>query len=170
MSAIFVVFQLYCCCFSAIWSPYITNCCKTHILIGLLYRRFYWYTNSPVYWGYTKASDYTSIVWNPNLKGEIESLENVQKFALWVCLKSWDSEWTAQSCQLPPLHKRWAQLSLCHLYKIIHNQCYFPPIFSARETQPFARSNSYIYSIGPYVISLWNSLSESVVCAPSLSV
>ena len=26
--------------------------------------------------------DYASIVWNPHLKGEIESLENVQKFAL----------------------------------------------------------------------------------------
>ena len=26
--------------------------------------------------------DYASIVWNPHLKGEVESLENVQKFAL----------------------------------------------------------------------------------------
>ena len=54
------------------------------------------------------------------------------------------------------------QLSLCHLYKIIHNQCYFPPIFSARETrthvnrsfwltQPFTQSNSYFYSFVPNV-------------------
>ena len=108
--------------------------------------------------------DYASIVWNPHLKGEIESLENVQKFALQVCLKSWDSEYNAllRVANLPPLHKRRAQLSLCHLNKIIHNQCYFPPIFSARETrthvnrsffftQPFARSNSFV----PNVISLW---------------
>ena len=119
--------------------------------------------------------DYTSIVWNPHLKGEVESLENVQKFALWVCLKSWDSEYNEllRVANLPPLHKRRAQLSLCHLYKIIHNQCYFPPIFSTRETrmhvnrsflltQPFTWSNSYFYSFVPNVISLWNSLPESL--------
>ena len=37
-------------------------------------------------------------------------------------------------------------------------------------TQPFARSNSYFYSFIPNVISVWNSLPESVVCVPSLSV
>jgi len=44
----------------------------------------------------------------------------------------------------------------------LHNQCYFPPIFSARETrthvnrsflltQPFSHSNSYFYSFVPNV-------------------
>jgi len=126
--------------------------------------------------------DYASIVLNPHLKSEIESLENIQKFALRVCFKSWDSEYNEllRVANLPPLHKRRAQLSLRHLYKIIYNQCYFPPIFSARETrthvnrsfllaQPFVRSNSYFYSFLPNVISLWNSVPESVVCAPSLS-
>ena len=76
-------------------------------------------------------------IWNSHLKDEIESLENVQKFALQVCLKSWDSEYNEllRVANLPPLHKRWAQLSLCHLYKIVHNQCYFPPVFSTRETR-----------------------------------
>ena len=71
------------------WSPHITNCCnKTHTLIGLLYRRFYQCTNSPSllrpYKSFIRPLlDYASIVWNPHLKGEIESFENVQKFALW---------------------------------------------------------------------------------------
>jgi len=43
-------------------------------------------------WGYTKASldphlDQAFIVWSPYIKGEMESLENVQEFALRVRLK-----------------------------------------------------------------------------------
>jgi len=78
------------------WSPHITNCCnETRKLIGLLYRRFRQHTNSPCLLRLYKAFirphlDYASIIWNPQLKGEIESLEKVQKFALQV---------TAQSCQ-----------------------------------------------------------------------
>ena len=102
--------------------------------------------------------DYASIVWNPHLKGEIESLENVQKFALQVCLKSWDSEYNAllRVANLPPLHKRQAQLSLCHLYKIIRNQCYFPPIFSARETRTHVNRSFYSpnFSHGLTLISI----------------
>ena len=163
------------------WSPHTTNCCnKTRRLTRLLYRRFYQHTNSS---SLLRLYRNFICIWNSHLKDEIESLENVQKFALQVCLKSWDSEYNEllRVANLPPLHKRRAQLSLCHLYKIIHNQCYFPPIFSAWETrmhfnrsflltQPFAWSNSYFYSFIPNVISLWNSLPESVVCAPSLSV
>ena len=156
------------------WSPHIRNCCnKTRRLIGLLYRRFYRCTNSPsllrLYKSFVRPHlEYAAIAWNPHLKGEIEAIENVQKFALRVCLKSWDSDYNEllRVSNLPPLHKRRAQLSLCHLYKITHNLCYFPPVFSARETrthvnrpilltQPFARSNSYFCSFVPRVISLW---------------
>ena len=105
---------------------------------------------------------YVFIVWNPHLKGEIESLENVQKFALQICLIL--NTMNCSVANLSPLHKRRAQLSLCHLYKIIHNQCYFPPIFSASETrthvnrsflltQPFTWSNSYSHSFVPNVSS-----------------
>ena len=74
------------------WSPHITNCCnKTRRLTRILYiyRRFYRYTNSPSLLRLYKSFiidpmhlDYAFIVWNPHLKGEIESVENVQKFAL----------------------------------------------------------------------------------------
>jgi hypothetical protein len=36
--------------------------------------------------------EYCSIVWNPYLVGDIESLEKVQRFALWVCLKNLSCE------------------------------------------------------------------------------
>ena len=117
------------------WSPHTTNCCnKTRRLTRLLYRRFYQHTNSS---SLLRLYRNFICIWNSHLKDEIESLENVQKFALQVCLKSWDSEYNEllRVANLPPLHKRRAQLSLCHLYKIIHNQCYFPPILSARETR-----------------------------------
>ena len=81
------------------WSPHITNCCnKTRRLIGLLYRRFYRCTNSPsllrLYKSFVRPHlEYATIAWNPHLKGEIEAIENVQKFSLRVCLKSWDSDY-----------------------------------------------------------------------------
>ena len=78
------------------WSPHISNCCnKTRRLVGLLYRRFQ--RNScpttllRLYCSFIRPHlEYASIVWNPCQKGDIAKLENVQKFALRVCLKSWD--------------------------------------------------------------------------------
>ena len=106
------------------WSPHTTNCCnKTRRLTRLLYRRFYQHTNSS---SLLRLYRNFICIWNSHLKDEIESLENVQKFALQVCLKSWDSEYNEllRVANLPPLHKRWAQL-----------RCYFPPVFSTRETR-----------------------------------
>ena len=93
---------------------YIRNCCnKTRRLVGLLYRRFYRCTNSPsllrLYKSFVRPNlEYATIAWNPHLKGEIEAIENVQKFSLRVCLKSWDSDYDEllRVSNLPPLHKR----------------------------------------------------------------
>ena len=106
------------------WTPHITNCCnKTRRLIGLLYRRFYQHTNPSsllkLYRSFFRSHlEYASIVWNPHLKGEIDALEKVQKFALWVCLKSWDSGlWRTSTAKLLSLQERRVHASLCHLYK-----------------------------------------------------
>ena len=37
--------------------------------------------------------EYASQVWNPYKAGEVNSLEHVQKFALCMCTKSWDSSY-----------------------------------------------------------------------------
>ena len=71
------------------WSPHNSvHCNKTRKLTGLLYRRFYQHASSSTllklqYCSFIRPHlEYTSIVWNASLKGEIEQLEKVQKFAL----------------------------------------------------------------------------------------
>ena len=70
------------------WSPHISVYrSKTRKLIGLLYGHIYQHASSStllkLYCSFIPPHlEYASIVWNPNLKGEIEQLEKVQKFAL----------------------------------------------------------------------------------------
>jgi len=49
--------------------------------------------------------DYASVVWSPNLNGEVESLENVQTFALQVCLKSCSSIALCKVVNVAHVHK-----------------------------------------------------------------
>ena len=106
---------------------HISNCCnKTRRLIGLLYRQFHQHASSPtllrLYISFIRPHlEYASIVWSPSLKGEIDKLEEVQKFALRVCLKSWDKNYDdlLLNSELPSLQKRRVLASLCHLYKIL---------------------------------------------------
>ena len=170
------------------WSSHISACCnKTRKLIGLLYRRFYQHTSSPtllrLYCCFIRPHlEYASAVWNPNLKGEIDQLERVQKFALRVCLKSWDTDYEdlLSISNLPSLQKRRMLTSLCHLFKISRGFTDFhdPPLqqhmhsYNTRSTckQMFSllqcRTNSYQSSYFPNTIANWNSLpSEVTECA-----
>ena len=72
--------------------------------------------------------EYAAIVWNPALKGDIESLENVQIFALRVCMKSWNTAYDKPltSAKLPSLQDRQTVASLCHLFKIVRGLMDFP--------------------------------------------
>ena len=78
------------------WSLHITNKRnKARRLVGLLYRRCYEHascsTVQKLYISFVRPHlEYASIVWNSYLKSDIYKLEDVQKFALSVCLKSWD--------------------------------------------------------------------------------
>jgi len=72
-------------------------------------------------------TEYAAPVWDSHLLSDINSLENVQKFALRVCCKQWDtacSELLSWS-NVPSLENRRLYLKLCHLFKIINNICYF---------------------------------------------
>ena len=165
------------------WTPHIANCCnKTRRLIGLLYRRFQ-QNSCPttllrLYCSFIRPHlEYASIVWNPCQKGDIAKLENVQKFALRVCLKSWDMSYDdlLSNSKLSSLRKRRLLASLCHLYKIIRGLTDFEdaPLqtqvgynyytrLSSKSTPSFSlpqsRTNTYRYSFFPNIISLWNSL------------
>ena len=60
--------------------------------------------------------------WNPYLSKDINSLESVQRFALKVCLKQWNTPY----CQLlnqsrpPDLSTHHKHLSLCNIVNGIH--------------------------------------------------
>ena len=103
------------------WSPHITECCnKTRRLIDLIHRRFHQYSNTTtlvnLYHSFIRPHlEYASIVWNPNFKCEIEAIENVQKFALRMCTKSWDSDYDnlLTVTNLPSLKDRRTQACLC---------------------------------------------------------
>ena len=114
--------------------------------------------------------EYTSIIWNPHLKGEIAALENVQKYALRVSLKSWASELLV-AAKLPCLQTRRIQASLCHFFTWlnltdfldvpIHLQDFHYNIRSAGLAVlrvPKFRSCSYQFFFIPNVISIWNEL------------
>ena len=110
------------------WSPHIGNLCsKTRRIVGMLYRHFY--TNSSpltllkLYLSFIRPClEYSSAVWNPHFKKDIESIENVQKFALRVCLKSFDMDYTdlLRNAAVPPLQLRRQRDCPCHLYKMVH--------------------------------------------------
>ena len=167
------------------WSPHINICCnKTRKLIGLLYRRFYQHASSStllkLYCSFLRPHlEYASIVWNPSLKGEIDRLEEVQKFALRVCLKSWDTNYEEllASSNLPSLSKRRLLASLCHLFKIsrgltdydeapLHAQVHIHNTRASCKQMfslPQCRTNSYQHSFFPNAISIWNNLPKEVI-------
>ena len=115
-------------------------------------------------------------MWNPYLKGEIADIERVQKFALRVCLKSWDPLTSYNdlltAANLPPLQNRRDQSSICHLFKIVNGLTDFPnaPIkqyefhynsrsaHSAALSAPSFCTSYHQNSFFPSTIAKWNNL------------
>ena len=75
-------------------------------------------------------------MWNPGLEGEVDTRENVQKFALRMCTEQWGSSYDKllSSTNLPSLKERRTQASLCHLYKVIHGETEFADAPVQRQT------------------------------------
>ena len=93
--------------------------------------------------------------WNPFLKKDIELhvIENIQKFALRVCTKSWDANYRSllEISGLPSFESRRIKAKLCNLYKIIHGLTFYPgaPIYTGQST-PLSKSNcAQSYAIVP---------------------
>ena len=146
------------------------------LLDSYSYRRFYRHASSPtllrLYCCFICPHlEYASAVWNPNLKGEIDQLERVQKFALRVCLKSWDTDYEdlLSISNLPSLQKRHMLTSLCHLFKISRRFTDFhdPPLqqhthsYNTRSIckQMFSLLQCrYQSSYFPNTITNWNGL------------
>ena len=132
-----------------------------------MYRKFY-HTSTPTLLQLYKASciwphlEYAAPVWDP---------ENVQKFALKVCTKSWDIDYERMltSCNLTSLASRQCYLKLCVLYQITHSTLNFPntpvanrvlPAVNLRSCTPYllyrpvTHTNAYHFSFFPDAISL----------------
>ncbi len=63
--------------------------------------------------------EYAAAVWDPHQQGHIELLERVQKFALTICTKSWDSSynvWLNSCSSLATLVQTRHRLKLSLLY------------------------------------------------------
>ena len=161
-------------------------CSKARKIIGLIYRRYYQHADSStllqLYISLVRPHvEYAAPVWDPHAVQDIQSIESLQKFSLRTCSKQWVCGYSEvlDAFNLPSLENRRLYLKLCHLFKIVHGLCYFPPDvvvprtnlshFSRSYTlqQPFARTNSFYSSFIPDSIRRWNYLPEDVVCIPS---
>ena len=68
-------------------------------------------------------TEYAAPVWDSHLLSDINSLENVQKFAFHVRCKQWDTGYSEllSWSNVPSLENRHLYLKLCHLFKIINS-------------------------------------------------
>ena len=122
------------------WNPHIQSICsKARQVLGLLYRRFYNYSNTDtlekLYVSLVRPHlEYACPVWVPHTAKDIHTLESVQKLALKMATHNWNASYLElQSLiNIPTLERRRLELKLCHLFKIVHNLCY---ILSTRHHQ-----------------------------------
>ena len=113
---------------------------------------------------------------------DINSLENIQKFALRVCCKNWNLGYSEllDVCKVPSLENQRLYWKLSHMFKIVNNLCYFPPeIVVQRPTvpyfsrpsllqQPFCRTSAFAHSFVPDTIRKWNCLPIELTCSHTL--
>ena len=106
------------------WSDHVSSICsKARKLLDMLYRRFYTHSNSDALFHLYQSLvrpylEYASSVWSPYRTGEIKALEDVQKFALRICRKTWDQSYQSllELFQIPTLEDRRIYLDLCTIY------------------------------------------------------
>ena len=128
--------------------------------------------------------EYAAPVWDPSHQTLTQAVEKVQWFALKMCLKNWSStyEELLTDSKLPTLKDRRTLLKLSYLFQVMNGSFSFPNApLTLRQTRtlrnseclllerPIVRTNAYMYSYFPHVISLWNSLPSFVHKCTSLS-
>ena len=174
------------------WSFHISRiCAKARQSLGLLYRQFYGKCDSrsllKLYISLVRPLlEYACPVWAPHAQKDIYCIERVQMLGVKIITGEWNIVYHdgLVRLSLDTLEKRRLDLSLCLLYKYVHSMCFFPANFISRKRnsgynlrsphplqleQPFARTNSHLFSFIPRSVSIWNSLPSSIVLASSLN-
>ena len=172
------------------WSQHILSCCsKARQVLGLLYRRFYSFSNQEtlkqLYLSLVRPHiEYGCQVWDPHLAKDKKALEGVQKFGLRLASHRWDASYNEllDLFDLPSHEDRRLHLKLGLLFKIVHGLCYYPDVplfrdqsYSYRSNHsyqlvcPTARTNAYHFSFFPHTISNWNALDCGSVSASKYS-
>ena len=174
------------------WSPHINAICvKARRLVGLLYRKFYSWSDRQslltLYTAYVRPHlEYCSCVWDPFLQKDVDLLEGVQKFALKVCCKQWSASYQEllDASHLSSLQTRRENARLLYMYKIIHKLIDFPdaplqlkpaPPYSSRNRNPLSlklchcRTSKFLNSYFPRTSSRWNNLPAAAVTSTSIS-
>ena len=159
------------------WSAHIDSICsKGRELVGLLCRKFSTNTDSKslleLYTMLVRSHlEYAAQVWSPVTNNDIKKIENLQKFALKMCVNNWNLSYQTllDLADLPSLENHRLYLKLCTLYKILYGHLYFPSdIFIPAPDrnnsclpklyQLFARTNCFKSSFVPNTIFIWNNL------------
>ena len=116
------------------WSAHIDSICtKARKVIDRLYRRFYGNVDNhsllELYSVLVRPHlEYAAPIWAPHLIKDTNKLENVQIFAIKMCLKQWNLGYQdlLDRSQFPTLKNHRLYLKFCTLYKIMHGYFYFP--------------------------------------------
>ena len=108
-------------------------------------------TTVPVYISLIRPHmEYACSVWDPHLKKDIQMLENVQKFALRICSKSWNSDYDTLlgTLNIPTLSNRRETLKLCLLFNILAGRVtYTPPVQSQSKMLPIPCGSVTLFNL-----------------------
>ena len=154
-----------------------------------MYRKFYTFSDSSYLLKLYRTTirpltEYACAVWDPYLDKNISALENLQKFALRICLKSWQENYSSltERSGFPKLCQRRCQLRLTLLFKMVFRLVDYPTPPKIRVTSyeqrypnkaqlvvPFAHKNFFKNSFFPRSLSEWNSLCTDVSTSSSIA-
>ena len=110
------------------WGKHVqSRCAEAEKILGLLYRQFFNHTpsNAMLQLYLSLVRPHPASIWSPHMKKDKTLLENVQKVALRMATKSWDSSYQdlLELVDLSTLEHRRLETRLCLLYRIIYNLC-----------------------------------------------
>ena len=159
--------------------------------LGIVYRTFYSHASSAaflqLYISFVRPFlEYAAPVWDPHHSTLIDKIEKVQRFALRMASKQWNSDYATLLAWsgLPTLQSRRRVLSLCFFAQSIHGVVHSTlPSLQLRSMDsrlrsfdvctfeiPFASSLSYQSSFFPRAVKLWNQLPiETKLCQSFLT-